>query len=100
MAVKKYVAVDDLLKHQRKMRGFGLSSDEEFWDFAVLVEDINNTPAADVEEVQHGHWIKGEILGLYTCSVCGHPICGFDANIKKTKRCNDCGAKMDEECEG
>lgn len=46
--MKKYVAIDDLLKHQRKMRGFGLSSDEEFWDFAVLVEDINNTPAAKV----------------------------------------------------
>ena len=47
--MKKYVDAEELLKHKRKMRGFDLC--EEFWDEAVLCEDIKNAPAADVEEV-------------------------------------------------
>lgn len=30
----------ELIQHKRKMRGFDLS--EEFWDYAVLVEDIES----------------------------------------------------------
>lgn len=47
--MKKYVDAEELLKHKRKMRGFDLC--EEFWDEAVLCEDIYNAPAADVVEV-------------------------------------------------
>lgn len=47
-------------------------------------------PAADVQEVRHGHWIEDrtEPLG-YRCSVCGKGMCRFDF-------CPYCGAKMDE----
>lgn len=32
---------EKLKQHKRKMKGFDLN--EEFWDYAVLVEDIENT---------------------------------------------------------
>ncbi len=41
--VGKYIALDELLKHQRKMKAFNvtLHSDSE-WHFAVMVEEIKN----------------------------------------------------------
>lgn len=42
---------DALLKHQRKMRGFELSPEDEFWDYAVLAEDIQNAPTVDAVPV-------------------------------------------------
>lgn len=39
-----------LRSHKRKMKGFDLN--EEFWDYAVLVEDIENTLIEMVSEVK------------------------------------------------
>ena len=47
--MKRYVDVDELLKHKRKMQGFSWSGD--FWDEAVLCDDIRNAPTADVAEI-------------------------------------------------
>lgn len=102
---KKYVDVEEILKHKRKMRGFGLSSEEEFWDFAVLVEDINNTPAADVEEVRHGKWLFieepntvdtcGNKVYHAQCSECGFTWTDLYAVRKYFKGCPCCTAKME-----
>lgn len=40
MAEKQYIERDAVLKHQRKMRGCGLSPEDDYWDYAVLAEDI------------------------------------------------------------
>lgn len=109
---KKYVDVEEILKHKRKMQGFGLSSDEDFWDFAVLVEDINNTPAADVEPVVHARWDTIEKEGFWIgqmeeslltgrptkCSlpVCSHCKTEFGTIALGYKRCPECGAIMDK----
>ena len=94
---KKYVDIEEILKHKRKMRGFGLSSEEEFWDFAVLVEDINNTPAADVEAVRHGYWKQNPHMpSQYSCSLCGRHIEDERCNPKEHFPYCHCGAKMDD----
>ena len=62
--------------------------------------EIYNIPAADVEEVKHGHWMDNiktistvgtpniKALVGYKCSECGR------AEVCKEPYCN-CGAKMD-----
>ncbi len=71
-------------------------------------DDVNyfilNAPAADVQEVQHGRWIK-KYRGNFVCSVCGVWFRTTDeyGNIidgeMRAKYCEDCGAKMDETTE-
>lgn len=51
MVKKEYIELGAVLKHQRKMRGCGLSPEDDYWDYAVLAEDIESIPAADVVEV-------------------------------------------------
>ena len=70
-------------------------------DCLTAVEDVlNDLPAADVEEVKHGGWIKKPFVSdllrktvksefIYTCSVCGYD------SISESNYCRQCGAKMD-----
>lgn len=52
---------------------------------------IQAAPAADVQEVQHGHWIDVNGDGrIFECSACGGISCCNAAY------CNECGAKMEE----
>lgn len=64
-------------------------------------ELLDNQPAADVEEVRHGRWVKGDKMADYPrvpykpwetyCSCCGE--------IKEQSNdgfCGNCGTKMDE----
>jgi hypothetical protein len=44
----RYTDIDEVLKHQRKVKCFGISGEDECWDYAVLTEDIKNTPIANV----------------------------------------------------
>lgn len=76
---------DALLKHQRKMRGFELSPEDEFWDYAVLAEDIRNAPTID--PVVHGRWLLDG-----RCSECLENPLTTHRNF-----CPNCGAKMDLE---
>ena len=50
---------------------------------------LTHFPPADVQEVQHGHWI--DVIGdgrLFECSACGRISCCNEAY------CNECGAAM------
>jgi hypothetical protein len=92
---KEYIEREALLKHKRKMSGTDFCGD--FWDEAVLCEDIRNAPAADVEPVRHGEWIILDRNELYTeikCPKCHHGTItgsnGFYPNY-----CSNCGTKMD-----
>lgn len=41
---------DRLRMHKRKMKGFDLN--DEFWDYAVLAEDVENTLIEMVSEIK------------------------------------------------
>lgn len=63
-------------------------------DFADLVMSI---PAADVEEVKHGRWVKdphtADVCAEYRCSLCGYTYCEADPKQPPFKYCPECGAK-------
>lgn len=88
----EYIEREALLEKVRK-----LSNTYSYCGLASvhMIKAIEDAPTADVVEAKHGEWIE-KSLGLYECSICGHHICGFNANIKKTNYCDDCGAKMDK----
>lgn len=56
---------------------------------------IRSVPAADVAPVVHGRWIHYPDCGVTRCSHCGWSI----EECWESKRCPDCGAKMDKEDE-
>ena len=75
----------------------------------MVIQELNEQPTADVEEVKHGEWtpyktedtygIDGEDI-WYKCSVCGEHARGRCYDDKwysypqRTNYCPDCGAKM------
>lgn len=79
----------------------------------MAVDDLQSLPAADVQEVKHGKWIRYDDQdGGWRCSECGHAtnerilkwyqeINGDTCNIcyqsAKPFYCSRCGAKMDLE---
>lgn len=96
----KYIDADKLLpKIKYREKAYGISPANMF---SKLVKEM---PAADVQEVKHGHWIakirglyhgidllddknfKG--LDMYSCSECEEKV------IFKENYCPNCGAKMD-----
>ena len=62
---------------------------------------IDKTSTADVVEVKYGYWIEVSHTGnskkgrhiKYTTKKCS--VCGYCNGRRKTKRCPNCGAKMD-----
>ena len=105
---KEYIERGAVLQHKRKMSGADFGG--EFWDEAVLCEEIWKIPAADVVEVKHGRWIQeyrsekmyyslGDIEQYkvpdgFSCSICSK------WKAVKTNYCPICGAKMDGENNG
>lgn len=94
--MKKYIDADRLKKaveHELDMQDTYLPA--HFFD---IVDDM---PAADVQEVKHGRWIK-KYRGNYLCSVCGAWYRTKDdyGNIidgeMTANYCESCGAKMYE----
>ena len=69
--------------------------------FQKFIEIIDKEPTAKVEEVRHGEWIEVNQTGKnsrhikYTTKKCS--VCGYCNGRRITKRCPDCGAKMDGE---
>lgn len=64
-----------------------------YWQFNKA---INESPAADVEEVRHGKWIEKPFLlgtGRF-CSSCGN---NYGMPHEVFNYCPNCGAKMDLE---
>ena len=90
--MKKYIeqeAVIRLIKTEGFNEKYDLGDPK---DNAWFCEEVNRIPAADVEEVRHGRWIKSESSGLYKCSKCGRYATNSD--VLNWEYCN-CGAKMD-----
>lgn len=61
-------------------------------DDCYHLRDLYNIPAADVQEVRHGHWVAYmESRWIYAqCSCCG------SVHDVKSNYCPTCGAVMDE----
>ena len=80
-----YVEIGKVLEMARNgcHSDFGMS----MADLTSLREVLEDTPTADVVEVNHGYWIEGKTLEK--CSVCGKK--GFP----DWYYCPHCGAKMD-----
>lgn len=70
-----------------------------------LAEDFHRTPAADVEPVRHGRWVRPHWRNSSYCCDCSE--CGGEAMHREyqwNKKgiypiCPNCGAKMDLEVE-
>lgn len=90
--IVKYVNVELLMENIAKIQDLRTLSTK------TIGEAIDNTPAANVEEVRHAHWIKrdcGKFNPIYKCSECGRVLMGY-SNPDKVPYCH-CGAKMDKE---
>lgn len=61
-------------------------------DNALLRDEIQKFPAADVKEVKHGEWITDKD-GYVTCSECGEEHTWDDF---RPPFCDMCGAPMDD----
>lgn len=91
-----YIKREDAIKHKRMMQGFGFSQQDVYLAAAVLVEDIEKIPAADVVEVRHGRWEKviptksaAKWSTKVSCSQC------HDQGYERYNYCPNCGAIMD-----
>lgn len=60
---------------------------------SAACEQIKYMPAADVQEVRHGKWIKEE-NGVIICSECGEE---YEWDDYRSSYCEFCGARMDGE---
>ena len=65
---------------------YDVSASEVINDFENVIEAV---PTADVESVEHGHWIDNKHTDTAICSECK---CVF---TDETNYCPNCGAKMD-----
>ena len=71
----------------------------EINELKVLIEIIElDIPAADVEPVKHGYWIREYLnygVSRYICSVCNGIIGEYEMDFGHNKFCPMCGTKMD-----
>ena len=97
--MSEYIEREATLWHKRVMIGSDWSG--EYSAEAVLVEDINKLPAADVAEVVHGRWIDSP--NIPECVVCSNCMSdGLSAQVLAPapvhyRFCPCCGARMDGE---
>lgn len=68
-------------------------------DFKTCLRLVKNLPAADVEEVKHGKWVKSSVI---KCSVCGSCTDiqsdeAYEKFIESYCYCPVCGSKLDLE---
>ena len=94
--MKKYIEQEAAISAMRKYQKTYARA-EEFKLFAeCLIAEVEDTPAADVREVQKGRWItKPYMMGkTQYCSCC-------DENYgRKHNYCPNCGADMRGENDG
>jgi len=83
--MKTYIERETLLTH-----AIALNNPHELGENVVPVSDIEDAPAADVETVRHGKWIDEDTAHNAFCSQCGRLN-------RVSRRCPECGAKMDKE---
>lgn len=84
---EKYIKVSDL-KEKYKWWCNTPSGQQEYKEICDCVDAI---PAADVEKVRHGEWIRPNPYCKPFCSECKT----FEQSGEKKKYCSECGAKMD-----
>lgn len=74
------------------------------FDQQLAYDTLDRIPAADVEEVKHGHWVPRSDCSKADCSRCGRGRADiwftsngmrFDIKGEEANFCNVCGAKMD-----
>lgn len=75
-------------------------------DYAAAFSEIRKLPAADVEPVRHGQWLRTDddwsSLVTIQCSACGGEWCfevDEDVQLLGYNYCPGCGCKMDLEDE-
>lgn len=89
--MSRYIDADELKELRDKYIHGEIKFDDEY-------DLIDKCPTIDAVPVVHGRWIH---LGgdEWCCSVCGFVITTEGSWDKPTKKyCEDCGAKMDEDC--
>lgn len=60
-----------------------------------VIDKIKTFPAAEVEPVKHGRWIKNELThieNVFICSLCQRHAFGI---YERTPYCPNCGARME-----
>lgn len=74
--------------------------------YADAIETVKHLPAADVEPVRHGEWLRTDddwsSLVTIQCSACGGEWCfevDEDVQLLGYNYCPGCGCKMDLEDE-
>lgn len=94
MADKEYIEREALLEtlnglYDHHLMMFNYAADGATQD---CIEAVINAPTADVVEVRHGKWYKGDMptYGGYKCSVCELNTVEYNKPY-----CPNCGAKMD-----
>lgn len=84
-------------------------SDNRFatnYDYAILIDKVDEIPTADVQPVKHGHWYDntyryvGELDAYFIqacCSCCNRYSDRLDqyTKIMSNETCSHCGARMD-----
>lgn len=87
------LAMIDAFAEENRNHGF---SGIDIFDIEMMKMRIEQTPAADVALVVHGHWIEKIIPDEFPDWRCVCSICEGDG-LPSYNYCPNCGAKMDEE---
>lgn len=100
--MREYIEREEVMKTARD--GYHSDFGRSMADLTSLEEVLEDTPIADVEEIRHGKWIMRG--GIFRCSECDSKALtrdvggtgGFSHEFEqvKSKRCPECGAKMDK----
>lgn len=113
----KYIDANEFLKYEIKRNGCVPLIDGGGYNLDRLDDEVNNFPAADVQEIRHGKWIYDKDYDWFHCSECqcvAPSVNTFkeqfdydwDENLIssgyeeytsyiQTNYCPECGAKMD-----
>ena len=96
MAEKEYIEKGKINDYISKLREYVLASvglsQAEYSFISDILTAFENFPAADVEPVRHGHWVKekSDVLIHWHCSVCKNCYYLDEPNANY---CPNCGAK-------
>ena len=87
----KYINADEFLKHEIERYGCVPLTDGGNYNVDRLNDELNDFPAADVQEIRHGKWkevYRNDIAIVYECTNCKHLTFGISDYCI-------CGTKMD-----
>lgn len=97
--MNEYISKDKIIQDIEEEIGISnMALDEDVWfdrGLKTALSYIKKLPAADVQPVKHGKWLR---MGrTRECTICGEPcICNGDWSVLSAY-CPTCGAKMDLE---